>query len=220
MRVIGIHGLKGSGKTTFTNILGQEMYNQQQIQVKVLPFAYALKKMCHALFGGADRNWFGSFEDKAEAATYWKELIGDDYATYRDIMVTIGTKVFRNKVFEHFWVASFNKQILDIHKGNIDVLFVDDVRFENEASYIRAIGGHVIHVHRNEIKKPDPTAIESEQGIAYQSNDSMYVFQSLDQMKTTSRKILSSLITNTKACVPCSPSKLLALLNSSESPKN
>lgn len=182
MKLIGIAAPKGSGKTTFAEFIKKNLEDNYQKRVKIIPFAKPLKHICWVLFGGEEKNWYGTEADKTVEFAYWKELLGEEYSTPRRILQTVGTDVFRNNVHKEFWVHAFNVRVMETMKGT-DIMLVDDVRFENEADYIRKVNGSIIHLSRDNKQWSKEHA--SEVGPGYgDGNDLKFDFSNLVDMKT------------------------------------
>jgi hypothetical protein len=65
----------------------------------------------------------------------------------RHLMQTLGTEWARNSVHPDFWILLAQKE-LDAHHFNGSGIVYTDVRFDNEADFIRRNGGLVIHIKR------------------------------------------------------------------------
>lgn len=220
MKIIGIHGLKGSGKTTFANMLATEINDNHGRKCTTLPFASPLKTICMVLFGGTKEMWYGTDQDKNVALPYWADALGEKYSTPRRILQTIGTDIFRKHVGETFWLLTFNKNLADLpSKMNPDFVFTDDVRFDNEANYIRTVNGQMITVQRMGVTQ-STDGHASEAGITISDKDLLFNFNSLDNMKQCVRQIAPSIVKNTKEVDLCSWLKSSAVQNSSVSQTN
>jgi hypothetical protein len=78
----------------------------------------------------------------------------------------LGTEWGRDLIHPDIWVIAARAQIE--RYGDADIVF-DDVRFENEASMIRELGGLIIHVDR--LGNDDNDRHRSEDGIYDQTAD-------------------------------------------------
>lgn len=143
LKIIGLTGLKRSGKDTIANYLSK-YYGYERIA-----FADPLKYACIELFGF---NYDQCYESaKEEPDEFWFGL------TPRKIFQFIGTELMRNKMSElhpnfgqDFWVLCCEKKIKDILSVQKDTLIViSDVRFPNECEMIKKMGGIVIRVNRD-----------------------------------------------------------------------
>ena len=136
--LVGICGLKGSGKTTLANGLADKTGG------KVMNFADPLKEMAIEYFGLDRSTVFGTQDDKDGTLTaYHKSELpsysGEDkdgYAIYREFLQYLGTDIFRT-INPECWV---NKLKAEAGKSGKPV-FVGDVRFPNEVEACnRAVG--------------------------------------------------------------------------------
>lgn len=94
---------------------------------------------------------------------YWnahkEEVIPALGVSPRKLMQTLGTEWGRNLINPELWLILARQRLLNRGPGMI----VADVRFENEAAWVRKCGGLIVHVIRR-----DATAVEehsSESGI-------------------------------------------------------
>ena len=88
------------------------------------------------------------------------------YKSCRQMMQLLGTEWGRDLIHPDIWVIAARAQIE--RYGDADIVF-DDVRFENEASMIRELGGLIIHVDR--LGNDDNDRHRSEDGIYDQTAD-------------------------------------------------
>ena len=135
--IIGLTGLSGSGKSTAAQHLAHE-HNWSRFKM-----ATPLKIMLRSLYremGVADveieRRIEGDLKEQRDP------LIGNH--TPRHAMQTLGTEWGRDIMGRDFWVSIASKAILAL-PGHV---VIDDIRFDNEAKMIRALGGRVIKLAR------------------------------------------------------------------------
>lgn len=89
----------------------------------------------------------------------------------RELMQLLGTEWGRDLVHPQLWLllAEQNLQLLVEHDQAMKGVVIRDVRFNNEADWIRSKGGVILHIYR-----PDAAAVAehpSEAGIARCSSD-------------------------------------------------
>jgi hypothetical protein len=139
--IIGLYApSQGSGKTTIAEIL----FNEKKYQC--LSFAGPLKQMTLAFLGG-----MGYSNEQATHMIYNKEVVIPELnITVRKIMQTIGTEWGRETIDEDLWLKAWKARI-----KNSPFVCVDDVRFENEASLVKEMGGEVWKVIRPSKKNTD-----------------------------------------------------------------
>lgn len=137
--VIGLCGLSGAGKSTAARIL-VERYDFVR-----RPFAYPLKAMLAAL--GVPREALdGPPEIKEQPC---EELGG---AILRHAMQMLGDWG-RISMHPDFWVQQWQRGAHLSHR-----FVADDVRYENEAAAVRALGGIIIRIERTGAgSKSNPT---------------------------------------------------------------
>lgn len=137
--IIGITGNIGSGKTTLAQgivSIGFEEYC----------FATPLKKIAE-IFDFDKDHLYGSQEQKLEIHPKWK-------VSSRDFLQKVGTELFRDRLSEvlpnmdikdSIWIELFRVFYYKHRKNYV----ISDLRFEDEAKAIRAMGGIIIRTVRN-----------------------------------------------------------------------
>lgn len=163
MNIIGITGKAGAGKDAVADILvqiaGRYKYS----------FATPLKNMLMQI-------GINPHIDK-------ETVIPEFGVSPRQMMQTLGTEWGRQLVHPDFWVILAKRRYDFAGPGMVAA----DVRFENEAEWIRA-NGVMVHVHRNEVPRIHDHI--SEGGIAAVRGDiHVYNNGSLANLETTVRSI-------------------------------
>jgi hypothetical protein len=150
--IIGITGPARSGKDTVADELlrcGAGLYRYA--------FADPIRAMLKAGLGidMADPWWQGHKED----------MIDRYGCSARRLMQTLGTEWGRNLICSDIWLGVAEEQFAERGPGMV----ISDVRFDNEAAWVRKLGGLVLHVRR-----PGATAVEahaSEAGVEFDARD-------------------------------------------------
>lgn len=83
----------------------------------------------------------------------------------RELMQTLGTEWGRNLIGEDTWLIMAKQKLLTLGPGMV----VADVRFDNEAIWVRHMGGRIIHVKRKSAERVRQHA--SEVGVAHEDGD-------------------------------------------------
>ena len=146
--IIGMCGLKGSGKNTVANIIKKNYPNWTDAS-----FAKALKDGVAVLFG-LDRallegDTLESREWREKPNEFWCEKFGSSDVTPRKILQVFGTDLIRNTFLTNFWVDRLELDIKNLDEGKN--IIITDVRFPNEVEMIKKHGGQIWHVHCGEL---------------------------------------------------------------------
>lgn len=149
--IIGLTGKARCGKDTVANFLIAAIGGYRYA------FADPIRDMLHAGLG-IDMN-----------SAYWKdhkeEAIPAFGVSPRQMMQTLGTEWGRDLVNKDLWLLLAKGKLFRTGPGMV----VTDVRFENEADWIRKMGGRIIHVLRDDT--PAVAAHSSEGGVARLNED-------------------------------------------------
>lgn len=141
MTIIGIVGLKSSGKSTCAEYMVRN-YNYHEFA-----FANPLKKICKILFSLTDSDVHRN-----------KEQINPNWGiTNREILQKFGTDVCRDllpKVFPQItksvWITIMEKNIKEYED-----IIISDVRYPDEAKFIKDNNGIILEIVRPELKNDD-----------------------------------------------------------------
>lgn len=148
INLIGLAGLAGSGKDTAANhlekITGLERY----------ALASPIKETVNEMFGWDERHSAGELKEVDDPVMGFSP---------RKAYQLFGTE-FGRALRDDLWVALADKRCKEL--GG---LIVTDVRFENEAKWIRDNGGLVIHIVRDDCL--GLVGHESEKGVTVHQDD-------------------------------------------------
>jgi hypothetical protein len=153
MKIIGLTGPAGSGKDTVRQML------EQNHHCTGLAFADPMRAMLAPLLDlcGVGNEWMTQRE--------LKELpIPGLGQSYRVLAQRLGTEWGRS-IDPDFWVkvaAASMAEVMNI-KGPDTVFVISDVRFDNEAQWVKDHGGVIWHIHRPAAQAV--AAHQSENGI-------------------------------------------------------
>jgi Deoxynucleotide monophosphate kinase len=134
-KIIGITGKAGSGKDTIVEMF---LKNHEHPLSQRLAFGDGVKHSAAAIF----REDLGNFyENKEELSERWG-------ITYREMLQKLGTEFARDMIDPDFWVKWLEVKIREVPDA-IKLIFITDVRFDNEAMWIKQQGGIVVEVIRD-----------------------------------------------------------------------
>lgn len=164
MKLIGIAGKARSGKDTLANYLA-DWRGFESMQFAA-PIREAAKQILML-----DEN---TLEGHKETRLNWVDT------SYRDFAQKLGTEFARDMIDQDFWIKRM-EQFMRLRKP--EPLVISDVRFNNEAEWIRSMGGIIIHLER-----PDAEKVKShisEAGVAQVGTD--YNLMNDDSVQTMFR---------------------------------
>ena len=168
--LIGIAGRARSGKDTVANFIdaaigGYRYSFADPIRAMLVPLGVDL----------SDPYWQARKEESIPA-------LG---VSPRRMMQTLGTEWGRQLIHPDLWLIMAHQRLLQNGPGMV----ISDVRFDNEAAWIRKHGGRIIHVIR-----PDTKAVEahtSEDGIEMQDTDArLFNSGTLEELQLSVRELL------------------------------
>lgn len=135
-KIIGISGYARSGKDTFYSRSALHLKSRKLDAVRYA-FADALKEELDVLL--KEHVGISAFSEKDKE----KEII-------RPLLVTYGTEL-RRKLNPNCWIEKIQDRVLsDAEQGKY--VFITDVRFENEAQWVKSQGGKMVYIEREDIK--------------------------------------------------------------------
>ncbi len=177
MRMIGITGKAGAGKDTIARWFGRTH------NAFLDSFASAIKETLVGMFPGHLTQ--KHFEDRELK----EAVIPGIEASPRKLAQVLGTE-FGRAINPDLWVWMLDQRRHRYWPGGFSGYYVvSDVRFENEAEYIRGNGGAIIHVER-----PGATGAvgvsghASERGIIAAQGD--YLFENCGSIEDLEEKLL------------------------------
>ena len=143
--IIGLLGYIGSGKDTTAEIIKQ-MYPEQNFKHR--KYSAKLKEICSILLNVP--------KERFEDIDYKKSFLPEYNMTVRGFMQNLGTDALRNHIHSDIWVKSlfyeYSKEKNAEEEYEYPNWIISDVRFPNEASKIKEMGGVLIKILRKEIQ--------------------------------------------------------------------
>jgi len=164
MKLVGLCGKKQSGKDTFA-AFGMDVAEEMGFSSAKIAFASPLKQFVVDYMGVPQGLPWGSNDDKDVVMGLWGDFFNDNLCktngaspeegvNVRQLLQVLGTDVFRI-VHENFWVNVFKSRVktgkFDELRGSgtPDIVFITDMRFENEVREVSDMGGVTIKLARN-----------------------------------------------------------------------
>lgn len=169
--LIGIAGPARSGKDIFASFLVA-----QHEGCYTYSFANPMRRMLKAGLGiNLDEEYWQAYKE---------EVIPAIGKSPRQLLQTLGTEWGRNMVYQDLWLLIAKQEFLNRGPGMI----VTDVRFPNEAQWIRNVGGQVIHIVRPDATKVNPHV--SEEGVINEAAD-VFVYNNmgLEELQNSAMKL-------------------------------
>lgn len=120
MKIIGLYGPQGAGKSTIANVLAAE-YGWQK-----LSFASTIRECVKAV-------WPKHVEDKRKNEEF---VYGH---SYREILQKFGAFA-RNEIDDSIWVDAC------LNRANAPFVVIDDLRYGNEREEILNMGGMIVRI--------------------------------------------------------------------------
>jgi hypothetical protein len=163
VKIIGLHGQAGAGKDTAANFL----YSLDREKTIILSLATPLKEICAYIFDLTGDQVYGSE----------KEVVDERYQkSPRKILEFVGTELFRRQIHPDIWLHLLIRNITKIQKeGKMEWIIVSDVRFDNEADAIRALGGTIMCISRNvDIHTRPETTLDRNRGIVHETEQGIF----------------------------------------------
>ena len=151
-KIIGLTGPAGCGKDTiakfFVDICSYHRY----------ALADPIKEVMNPLFGWDDRHGFGDLKERVDP------IFG---VSPRYVYQTFGTEYCRSFLGSDIWIKIATQRM-----GGYSHVVIPDIRFENEADWVRK-HGKLWHIKRDRIRGVNPHV--SENGVEFKPGD--FVFE-------------------------------------------
>jgi len=136
--VIGMIGRKQTGKDTFADYLLRRYPGKRMCKYSM---ATPLKDACQQLFQLRPEQ----LHDEREKETADPRWGG---RTPRQLFQWLGTDVFREQFDQDFWIRHAVYRVKKL-ASTYDVVIIPDIRFKNEAAFVRSFPEHIlVRIHR------------------------------------------------------------------------
>lgn len=183
MKIIGLTGPAGSGKDTACS-MALEWCDENDIAAERLAFADPLKCSAAAALGrpgssAAEAIAFCNMlkqpgVDICMSAPNHSELGPSRFTstliTGREFLQLYGTEAHRDVFGQDFWVEVTERKLAERSWTDLDVVFLTDPRFANEAGMIYEHGGELWHIARPDLDSVNDHS--SEAGLPWTEFDS------------------------------------------------
>ena len=154
-KIIGLTGLAGSGKDTCAHLLANELRALRRT-VDQMAFADPIRWMLAAL----------GVPEQAMADRTMKEMAMADFAnsSYRHMAQTLGTEWGRQCMGVSFWTSRLQARLAKLEEAGRapDFLLITDVRFPNEAAWVKSRQGMLLRLERPATAKVRPHTSEAQ----------------------------------------------------------
>ena len=152
--IVGISGKKRSGKDTAAEIL-TENYGFESYSL-----ADPMKEAARAIFMFGDEQLYGDRKEKVDE--FWD-------LSPREVLQNFGTDLFREKFGEEVWLDSMERRLSFYLPEKV---VIPDIRFPNEADWVKNMGGEVVRIDASERLESDDdhaseTALDDYDGFDY-----------------------------------------------------
>jgi len=182
MKIIGISGLARCGKDSFFNV-SSKILKESSRESSRFAFADELKLECDNFL--KSNTGISAFTEDPEE----KELI-------RPFLVCYGTHI-RRKINKNCWISKVENKLNDKKYKN-HIVFITDVRYDNEIEWIHSKNGHSIHIERVGNKAPNEEELANDPILKSKSmiNLKWRNFNSLncDSIRSTVEKTLKKIL--------------------------
>lgn len=139
LTIIGLTGKKFHGKDTAATII----HKHSKSRVVRLSFAKPIKQAL-SFIHVIPMDYFDDPDLKEKPLPDW------DNKTPRQLAQWLGTDIYRDMFDTNVWIKNMELRINKYLSSEMDtVIIITDTRFDNEAEFIRSIGGSIWSIDRN-----------------------------------------------------------------------
>lgn len=149
-KLIGIHGKPHSGKDTIANFL------IPLLNLKRFGPSVQVKKATAAMFNIPEEYLYDE-KMKDQIDSFWG-------ISYREMAQKVGNESSRKIFGEDFWMRHVNKYLETI-PNYLDGIVLADIRYANEAAWVKDNGGVMIFVNRGDRPIASNESHEAERGL-------------------------------------------------------
>lgn len=140
VKLIGFAGKAYSGKDTAYEEL--QLLMVKNIAMHDMQFAAGVKLMCAQVYQVSAFKFYTAKHEMCEKYGL----------TYRELMQKFATDFARNMIDKDFWVKYLAHEYAEITATNVyDLISITDIRFDNEAKWIRDRGGIIVNIEKDDV---------------------------------------------------------------------
>lgn len=162
MKLIGLAGPAGCGKSEAAQFIAQHF------GWGIHAFADPLKRMVASLLNVTSEE----FERRCQDRAFKESPILGLNKSPRQLLQTLGTEWGREMIHPDVWLVMTQLQVFsDEWMNRYPGVVIQDVRFENEANWLRLQGGLLVHIRREGIDAV--AAHSSEKGVDQWAGDAV-----------------------------------------------
>jgi dephospho-CoA kinase len=171
--IIGFTGKAGSGKDTAS------MVTIENNKIDKFAFAAPLKKAAAELFLFTDEQLHTDKKEKIDPK--WNK-------SPRQVLQWLGCEVLRDQFDKDIFLKNMSHRI---KSSNANIIFITDVRYDNEAELIRSVGGKIIKIERPDLKQIQFFNHSSENGLS--SNLIDIIINNDSTIESLHKKVLNTI---------------------------
>ena len=203
--IIAFTGKAGSGKDTAAKIMQEQMLQRDPtVKTAFMSFASPIKKAVAAILG-CD---VGCFDERKFKEGSLLDSHGLDTSP-RQMMQLLGDEYGRQMISENIWIETAHNTLMDACNDGTDFVFLTDLRYDNEQTWVLENGGVVVDVHR-ESNTPVATHA-SENGLSKPPCHTIRNYWAMDDLSKETliiaRRIQDNASTHRTSIDDCSPSE-------------
>ena len=146
-KVIAMTAPAAAGKDLVADLMMSQMILRvPSVSMRTLSFAAPIKEAVASILGCKASD----FTDRKIKEVSLLESHGID-ASPRVLMQTLGSNWARDMIDEEFWIRIAQSRLETMKAQGVDYVFITDLRFDNEAEFVKANGGTILHIHRPDV---------------------------------------------------------------------
>lgn len=153
--ILGLSGYAGAGKNTVANVLTHEYgFWQVAFADKLKAMALATDPIVHTHAGNV-------IQLREAVDLYGWDEAKRRFPEVRRYLQRLGTEGGRGTFGEDFWVDQLHAQIVSLADSGAKDFVITDMRFPNEAQYVRWQGGETVRIKRPGVRPANDHASET-----------------------------------------------------------